>query len=254
MELKFLRKINNVGYLTPNRDDFSSLYLKVRDHENRVLTDKQLSQLPNLVPGNPHHKEWSLRQKSTSRFTDYLKKKNKPLRILDLGCGNGWFTNKMALIAPNYIVLGIDINPPELEQAARVFRRENLHFVFGDIYAIADLFRNSFDMITVNATIQYFGELSKLIALLKTFLTASGEIHIMDSPFYNPAAVAAAKERTFSYYSELGFPKMAEYYHHHSKEDVKEFEVLYFPKKSLVKRLTRRKDSPFPWLKYTNES
>jgi len=254
MELNFLKKVNNVSYLNQERGGFSSLYLKVRAHENRILTDNQLSQLPYVSPDNSLFKEWSLRQKSAVRFINYLKKKNKPLKILDLGCGNGWFTHKMAKITPRNYVLGMDINISELEQAAKVFANDNLHFVYGDIFALKDHFESSFDVITVNAAIQYFRELSELILLLKSFLTNSGELHIIDSPFYEPKAVSEARERTRNYYSKLGFPKMAEYYHHHSKEDVSEFELLYFPKKSLINRLRGVTDSPFPWLKYTNEN
>ena len=253
MTYKFLRKVNKVGYLTPEKGSFSSLYLQVRKLEKRVLTDNQLRSLPKLAPGNSHFKEWQLRQKSTTRFIAYLEKKDKPLKILDLGCGNGWFTHKMAQIAEENVVLGLDINIPELEQAAKVFEKSNLQFGYGNIEELSSQFKNTFDLITINAAMQYFNNCTAILKLLKSFLTPSGEIHIIDSPFYEMSEISDAKERTLNYYSELGFPEMAKFYYHHNKKDVEEFEVLYSPKKSFINKLSRRKESPFPWLKYCHE-
>lgn len=254
MILPYLRQLKSVGYLTEESDSFSTLYLKVRECENRVLTDDQLKQLPYATTENPNWKEWKRRQKSALRFTNYLNRKNSTKHILDLGCGNGWFAHILAKTKPDATVVGIDINPDELEQAARVFNRHNLRFVYGDIFALNDVFSSQFDLITVNATIQYFGDMPKLKALLKSFLKPKGELHIIDSPIYSEKALGAAKQRTENYYRHLGFPEMAEYYYHHSLEELKEFKIRYRPKKSIFNKLIGFKDSPFPWLIYVNES
>ncbi len=250
MKFPFLQVINNVGYLTEKQDNFSSLYLKVRGSEKRVLNDNQVQKLPFVPADHPHYKEWLLRQKSAKRFIDHLKKKKKPLQILDIGCGNGWFTNQMAATSENHSVVGLDINSLELEQAARIFKGGNLHFVYGDIFSLKSLFSHQFDIITINATIQYFRNFGKLISLLKLSLKPRGELHIMDSPFYRDHEIDAAKNRTIQYYTNLGFPQMAEHYFHHSMAEIKEFEIRYRPGRSLLQRFVGRKDSPFMWLKY----
>jgi hypothetical protein len=96
-------------------------------------------------------------------------------------------------------------------------------------------------------TLQYFPDLPALIRALRPLLASGGEIHILDSPFYSPEAVPAARERTRRYYAELGFPLMASHYHHHSFAglDPYTFDCLYDPSSAAA----HSGDSPFPWIR-----
>jgi hypothetical protein len=78
-------------------------YLRVRTRENRILPDEAVAVLPLVAPGHPHAKEWNLRAKTLRRFQVYLDKNfgNKPLKILDLGCGNGWMAHHLAVHLPD---------------------------------------------------------------------------------------------------------------------------------------------------------
>ena len=249
MDLEFLHKKTGIGYLSKNENPFSSVYLDVRKKEHRILTDEDVKKLPLMVSSNPNHSEWKLRQKSSQRFIDYLKTKPEKLQILDIGCGNGWFTNSIAETSKSSDVIGLDINHMELEQAARVFQKGNLQFVYGDIFQIESKLCNQFDIITLNACIQYFSNFKALISKLISFSKPNGEIHIIDSPFYRKEELDKAKKRTKDYYTELGFPEMASNYFHHCFDDLEDFKILYNPKKNILIKLIRRKDSPFYWLK-----
>jgi len=136
-----------------------------------------------------------------------------------------------------------------LEQAARVCQKENLQFIHGDIFQIGSKFYDQFDIITLNSSIQYFKNFGHVLKQLKLFLKPCGELHIIDSPFYNEHDILKAKKQTKIYYKRLGFPEMADYYYHHNISDVRDFEILYNPKQSVLKKFTREKDSPFYWLK-----
>tara|TARA_B110000503_G_C7121156_1_gene402587 strand:+ start:646 stop:1377 length:732 start_codon:yes stop_codon:yes gene_type:complete len=217
-----------ITILTPLKNNFSNNYLAVRDKENRVLTNDEVLQLPHLQAKNPNAKEWEARVSSTKRIITYLKNQTKPLDILDIGCGNGWFTHKLAQIK-NTQVTGIDINLEELEQANTVFNLENLEFVYGDIFQLQTLYAHKFDIITLNASVQYFENLEKLVVLLNSFLKENGEIHVMDSPFYSKNEIENAKKRTIDYYSSQGFPEMANYYFHHSLEDLNNYKIIHKP-------------------------
>ena len=234
---------NGVYILTPYSKDFEYNYIQLREKEFRILTDSQVGQLPFLSVDNPNHKEWKIRQKTCNRFSNYLQNKNTNLSILDIGCGNGWFSNKMAKIL-NTEVLGVDINKLELEQARHVFKNNNLKFALCDIFQENTIFNNAFDIITLNASVQYFSDLKLLMQKLISFLKPNGEIHIMDSPFYQKDEIENARQRTIAYYTKLGFPKMSEYYFHHSVEDIHNFTVLNPPKKLFFKRFVRYR-SPF---------
>lgn len=250
MEIKALHKANNVLYLTTANAKFSDVYLAVREKEQRIFTDDEISNLPFTSMHNIHAKEWELRQKSTTRFTDYLDTKQEPQTILDIGCGNGWFSKEMAIVAKKNHVIGLDVNTEELEQAARIFTYPNLQFVYGNIFEI-DSFDAQFDIITLNGSVQYFPDFKALFNTLLTFLKPNGEIHIIDSPFYPSHKITDAKNRTFSYYSKLGFPEMAENYHHHETKYVSNFDILYKYQKNIINKLLGKKDSPFSWYRFT---
>lgn len=250
MNLDFSRitQQQNVYYLTPEDAGFSKYYLAVREKEHRILTDAEVRKLPYL-----ERDEWPYRIKSTERFLAYISKKNEPMNMLTIGCGNGWFSNKIAAIDTKHEVIGLDVNREELEQAARIFKKENLHFVYADIFKASEMFASKFDIITLNGAIQYFEDFQGLISLLESFLTSNGEIHIIDSPFYKTSEIAAAKERTKEYYTELGVPEMAKNYFHHNEDLIANFDVLYTYKRNIIHKILGKKDSPFSWYRLTKK-
>jgi SAM-dependent methyltransferase len=246
----YIRK--GVYYLSGySENEFENLYLQVRKKENRIYTDYELKNLPNIKKS--HLSEWMIRKNSAEKVAAYLKNKNKPLNIMDLGCGNGWLTHYIAQIKDSYII-GVDINRYELEQAARVFK--NHKFFFADIFA--DNFElGDFDIILLAGSIQYFRNANHLIERLLYLATRNGEIHIFDSPLYNPKEIPGAKSRTRKYYEKLGFSNMAEFYFHHSIDELKIFDpvFLYKPKKrNLFSRFLKDSSSPFPWIMIRNNS
>lgn len=243
---------NDVVYLTEKKEKFESDYIRVREKENRILIDKEVSILPKTFAENPNKKEWELRGKSTKRFLKYLGNKNRGLSILDIGCGNGWFTNQLASVFKENKVIGLDVNSEELEQAVRLFGKGKISYLYGDIFKLKS-FEEQFDIITLNASVQYFLDFQKLFSILKLYLKSKGEIHIIDSPFYKKEELSKAKFRTEKYYKNLGFPQMTLNYFHHEITKVKDFEILYMPNRSIFHRILKRNDSPFPWLRFVKK-
>lgn len=235
-----------VYYLTPEDTSFSKYYLAVREKENRILTDVDVRKLPFL-----NRDEWPYRVKSTERFINYISTKKQPQTLLTIGCGNGWFSNKIAEVSSENTIIGLDVNREELEQAARIFKKSNLHFVYADIFKISTFFQGKIDTIVLNGAIQYFKDFEGLMQLLQSFLTENGEIHIIDSPFYQTNEIAAAKKRTQAYYEDLGVPEMIPQYHHHNEKLVADFEVMYQFKRNILHKILGKKDSPFSWYRYT---
>lgn len=248
--LSLLNKIEGVylADIPPATNEFESFYLGVRKSEKRLLSDDDVNGLP-VLKNNPHAKEWEKRASSANRVNSYFRNKHS-VTVLDLGCGNGWFT---AMLAKNDTieVLGMDVNLTELKQATRVFDQPNLSFVYGDIFQ-SKFPKNTFDFITINAVIQYFEDLDLLINSLFEILKPGGEIHFIDSPFYEQEELEGAKERTMQYYNKKGFPEMSQYYFHHSWLEIANFDpvVLYSDKsKSRILKFFKKPDMPFPWIK-----
>lgn len=209
---------------------FAEQYSQLRKKENRFYTDEELLHLPKLSKTHPHYKEWLSRKDSCRRLIRYLSKKQQPLHILEVGCGNGWLSAQLAGIK-NAVVTGTDINKEELEQARRVFAgKSNLSFTMGE--PGKDILPGQhYDVIVFAASMQYFPSVKKTAAAAVSHLTLMGEVHILDTAFYNRKQVLAAGVRSREYFTGLSFPQMAEYYFHHCIDTMHHFEhrLLYNP-------------------------
>jgi ubiquinone/menaquinone biosynthesis C-methylase UbiE len=246
--------INQVIYLS-DPEKFKKqeqLYLDVRKREGRLYSDEIIKALPELDSVHPLYDEWLIRKKSMQRFLSFLKKNKSPLEILDLGCGNGWIANRLAQMH-NCSVYAVDLNRLELEQGARVFpETTSLHFVYGNIFD--KIFpEDSFDIILMASSVQYFSDIHKLIRRALGLLKENGKIHIIDSPFYTEKSVIAARQRTIDYYQELGYPEMANHYYHHKWTDIGrvDYKINYDPESNFhrfQRGVLKRTISPFPWI------
>ena len=231
---------------------FEKDYLNVREKEGRIFPDKVVKALPFLPISQPLKNEWLHRAATQQRFNRYLSKRKNAESILDLGCGNGWFTSKLNLVLPRAQILGLDVNITELHQARRVFTSNQICFAYGDIFA-DNFARHSFDMIILNASIQYFPDLKLLVNRLLELLKAGGEIHILDSPFYNTEQQKlAAKKRSETYFSGMQAEQMAQYYYHHTFSSLQDYSFKILHKPTSLRRisslLTGKTISLFPWI------
>jgi SAM-dependent methyltransferase len=228
---------------------FEKLYLASRGKENRIYSDEQVALLPSIEASHVHYNEWQVRKRSAGRLISYLGKTNKPLLVLEMGCGNGWLSGMVALLE-NSRVTGIDVNGAELNQAKRVFSgRRNLYFEVGDLKTIESI--RKYDFIIFAASIQYFSFFDETIKMALSHLNHAGEIHILDSQFYRLQDLELAKKRSSLYYKSIGHGEMTEFYFHHSWDSLNGFhhKILYNPS-GLKNRLLLKKD-PFPWIRIT---
>lgn len=226
--------------------NFAKMYTASRQKENRIYSDEQVALLPFIEPSHIHYEEWQVRKRSGSRLMDWLEHKNKPLFIQEVGCGNGWLSGKLTSLKNSFIT-GTDINKTELFQARRVFgKKPNLEFAEGDIRTIAS--DATFDVIIFAAAIQYFPSFDQIIGAALSHLNPAGEIHILDSHFYQTDELEKAKQRSQLYYQSIGYDEMAKFYFHHSFDSLKAFHYkLLFNPLNFKNKLFARND-PFPWI------
>lgn len=249
-ELKHITPVDGVLTISEIDESFEKMLFQIKKIEKRIYTDEEVKLLPFASKLNPHKDEWDIRVKSFLRFKKYLSRKNSGLNILVLGCGTGWFASQI-LRELNHNFFCVDINLEELKQGARIFSTENLKFIYADLFAV-QFPRSSFDMIIMNSSIQYFSDLNILMRELFYLLNPYGEIHIIDSPFYNDYEVQFELKKTKKYYELLGFPQMTEKYFHHTLKELKNlnYNFLYNPNTISNKLLSAAfgKDSPNPWI------
>jgi ubiquinone/menaquinone biosynthesis C-methylase UbiE len=231
--------------------EFDQLYFRLRQKEGRIYTDADVATLPFIYASHPHHNEWVIRKHSQKALISYLKHKNTFTSILEVGCGNGWLSSRIAKTI-DAEVTGLDINTYELEQAKRVFKNiPNLNFVNSNMQS-ESLKNEKFDMIVFAASIQYFPSLKQIIQIAIEHLTLQGEVHIMDSPFYQIQETAAARQRTKKYFAAIGFEAMADHYYHHHLAELENFQykILHHPN-SWKNKLSIKKN-PFYWITIKN--
>lgn len=227
------------------KPDFEDLYIAARKQEKRLYTDEQLSRLPDIDEVHPYHAEWRIRKHSSERLITYLERKRRDLKILEIGCGNGWLSARMAEIGDTSVI-GLDINHVEINQASRVFKKKNLQFIY-DTFNDNTFENEKFDVIVFAASLQYFPSLINVLKQAQAILNKRGEIHIIDTPFYDSEEASEAENRSRDYYASLGFPEMADYYYHHSISEFWGFKyrVLFNPH-SIINRLFKK--DPFYWI------
>ncbi|MDB5130556.1 MAG: hypothetical protein JWR02_305 [Mucilaginibacter sp.] len=224
---------------------FEDLYIDVRRREKRVLSDCEVMFLPDIDASHIYFDEWQIRKRSSKRLITYLEKKNQPLKILEIGCGNGWLSSKCAAIAGSKVV-GIDVNDEEITQAKRLFKKDNLEFRW-DSFNPKKFSGEKFDIILFAASIQYFPTVKAILYNALSCLAENGEVHILDTHFYKGNEIKGAAIRTKDYYLALGYPGMAAYYFHHSLDALDEFnyEVLTNPR-SVYNKVTKKE--PLYWI------
>jgi 2-polyprenyl-3-methyl-5-hydroxy-6-metoxy-1,4-benzoquinol methylase len=244
--------LKTAGSVTASEDinaqpGFEDLYLTVRQKEGRFYTDEQVSQLPDIEEIHPFFHEWQMRARSSSRLINYLQKKNKPLSILEIGCGNGWLSAKMAEL-DGALVTGLDANKPEIEQARRVFKNSSVRFIYNTFYMESFGKYVKFDVIVFAASFQYFPSAKAIIDDARQLLNPNGEIHIMDTHFYDTEEAKLSASRSKNYYATMGVAEMAGHYFHHSLKSLDAFDhkVMFNPN-NMVNRITKK--DVFYWIR-----
>lgn len=203
---------------------------RLNQKEGRIYTDAELMGLPEISKTHPLYKEWQCRKKTYKKLQELLQRRNDEPAILEIGCGNGWLSAKLAGCTSS-TVTGIDIDETAIEQAQRVFQHiPNLEFKICDL-SNECLQDKIFDVIVFAASIQYFASVKKTITEVLQYLSLQGEIHIMDTFFYRQHQISGARQLANAYYKTAGVEAMSNFYFHHSIDDLKKFNhtLLYDP-------------------------
>lgn len=228
-------------------DGFEEFYLASRKIEKRIYTDDEVGKLPDVPASHIHASEWQIRKRSSDRLIRYLGSKNKPLEILEVGCGNGWLAHRISVI-PHAVVRGIDLNRFEISQAKRVFG-ERANLSFRESGFPSPVHQTKYDIILFAASIQYFHSLEGVIEAALSMLKIDGEIHMMDSFIYKPDQIQKARQRSHAYYKSVGYEQMLGFYFHHSTSSLKRFNYRYlFNPASLAARIWGN-SHPFAWIR-----
>ncbi|MBW0146923.1 malonyl-ACP O-methyltransferase BioC [Marinobacter arenosus] len=101
---------------------------------------------------------------------------SRPLRILDLGCGTGWFTRRLANLWPSARVTGVDLSPEMIRKASEQSGPE-LDWLVADADALP-LRDHSFDIVFSNLMIQWCADPGQVLAQCRRLLKPGGRLMV----------------------------------------------------------------------------
>ncbi len=196
---------------------YRDAYADLRAREGRGSGgEAELRELPYLSTG-PLARQWGVRARTFDVFVARVlvpleRERNRPLRILDLGAGNGWLCARMT--SRGHLAVAIDIRTDDVDGlgAARPYARI-LQRMFPRVAASFDalpLRQNTFDVVVFDASLHYARNLATTLAESLRTLGSGGRLAILDSPFYRREewgeAMAAEKRKS----TRLNFPDLAD--------------------------------------------
>lgn len=98
-----------------------------------------------------------------------------PMRVLDLGCGTGFFISALQHCYPTACIMGMDFARGMIEQARSNHRHAPHTWISGDCHALP-LHERSVEIIYANVVFQWCENLKQVLAECRRVLTARGQL------------------------------------------------------------------------------
>jgi SAM-dependent methyltransferase len=177
---------------------FGSEYARHREAEGRAYSGEDLLNLPYLRSG-PLARQWSVRARSFDAFVRHLLRPHaarigRPLKLLDLGAGNGWLSYRVALEGHQAVALdirddgvdGLGAAAPFLKLVPGMMRRVTASF------DAIPLDSASLDIAVFNASFHYATDARRALEEAARTVRPDGRLAILDTAFYRREADGAA--------------------------------------------------------------
>ncbi|MFC1548623.1 malonyl-ACP O-methyltransferase BioC [Candidatus Omnitrophota bacterium] len=113
----------------------------------------------------------SVQKKCATRLTEILGGEKFP-RILEIGCGTGMYTQLLRDSYKDAEITAVDISEAMMSKAKDKLEGGNVHFMVGDGECMK--FDGKFDLITSNASFQWFESMERTIKIFSKALTEKG--------------------------------------------------------------------------------
>lgn len=194
---------------------FTQDYERIRRAEGRGSDNPgYYRSLPYRDTSGRMKSDWRIRAASFDAFLKHVvlpmeQSLQKPLRVLDLGAGNGWLSNHLA--RRGHIVAAVDLMTNDFDGLGcyrfydTVFtpvQAEFDHLPFPDLVADLAIFNAS-----LHYSVSYVDALNESLRVLDP----AGKIILIDSPIYKDSTSGAqmVRERNNQFRKKFGFPSDA---------------------------------------------
>lgn len=174
------------------RQRFLGDYAAIRHAEGRGSEDPEYYRaLPYRDLTGKNAVQWQMRGRSfrafeTTILDDLVREKGKPLRILDLGAGTGWFTWRMG--EKGHRAVAVDIFDDSRDGLGA-----RQHFPVPPPAVVAEFDAlpfgdGSFDVAVFNSSLHYSADYARTLREAKRVLESDGAVVVVDSPIYRQRA------------------------------------------------------------------
>lgn len=139
---------------------------------------------------NPFHSTagWKLRARSYECLLETVvqplaRRQRSPLKIIDLGAGNGWLSNRLTQQGHHVVAVDLLVNRDD-GLGAHVHYTTPFIPVQAEFEALP-LAERQIDLVIFNAALHYAADYETALSEAARLLTRQGRLVIMDSPFFN---------------------------------------------------------------------
>jgi len=170
--------------MTPRRQPlWLQQYLVVRAREGRRgKSPAYYRMLPQVPPDDPQAYEWQIRAESFARLCRTLPTGGR-LRVLDVGAGNGWMSNRLAALGHDVVAIDRLDDADDGLGACRHYETR-----FGRVLADFDALPfapEQFDLVVFNGSLHYAPNIPATLARARQMLAPGGVLAVMDSPMFH---------------------------------------------------------------------
>lgn len=180
--------------MTTTYQRFRSEYAAHRASEGRTTDRETLFRLPYVSAGRLA-KQWAVRARTFDAFVSRIVEpmmqiRARPLRLLDLGAGNGWLCWRVA--RGGHEVVAVDVRDDDVDGlgAGSAYVAESggrFHRAVASFDALP-IERGACDIVVFNASLHYALDLHASLREARRVMRRGGRIAILDSPFYATSA------------------------------------------------------------------
>lgn len=200
--------------LLPERQEYYQQFIReyesIRQAEGRGMSQPEYYRLlPDKDMTGNWKKDWAIRAQSYKTFIDRFlfpleQKTGAPLKILDLGAGNGWLSNRLTERGHQVAAIDILVNDTDGLGACRHYKSR-----FIPIQAEFDrlpLCDNQADLIIYNASFHYSTNYELSLREAFRVLLADGHVAIIDTPLYHDSlsGLQMVQERQADFQARFG--------------------------------------------------
>ena len=190
-------------------------YEAIRQAEGRGSQDPEYYRsLPFADLSGNRNAEWTIRGRSFRALLDQVIRQSenqygRPLKILDLGAGNAWLSNRLAQRGHHMAAIDLLVNTFD---GLGAFRSYETRFLAAqaeiDHLPLAD---RQADLVIFNASFHYSVDYNITLRETLRVLAEGGRVVVLDTPVYRQANSGArmVQERQLQFERQYGFPSNA---------------------------------------------